>query len=644
MSFLATARARLSLVRPKTPRTELWLTALIAAVYLLLYFHPPGGQVAGDGHYSWVMARSLAFDGDLQLGNDYALCGDPWHQGIDQGGGRPANGFYVGPALVWAPVLALVRAVVPLPADAPAAWRAGCAGRWVLWTMALGPLAGVLTAWLGYRFARRWASARASLAAMLAGAFATGFVHFATINVSYSHVWTACALGLALLGWLRAIEAPARWGRWFLAGVGFGGTALMRPQCALFVLAPLALLLFQGVRTPPVRREPLPLVARRAVLLLAGFVALFWIQLWVNHLLYGRWFPFPLGPRYVQLGHLRPFALLFGGRGGLLSWHPVLWLALIGVAIQCARRSSRPLWLALTLPMVLEFLLDASVDWHASAAFGARRLTGLTVPFVAAMAVCGSALWTRLKRWPNGVAAFATLGWLLPLALQNIGASEGVSLGNIPTDQNLDVPRLFGRGVTNTLGAIYVRVGNPFALPATLPFSVRYRMSPARWDTLTDGGYFGVVPGTTRIQRDTLDLALDYNAPFIVGDFTRVGDGVALKAGARGRIVVELAWWHVTHLEITARPLTERAATVRLRNNLSVFGQDLGAITVSAPKTTVELAVPVGSFTTGINELVFEADDADADGDGGAAADANGGAAAGGVVIEKIRWRDSDLR
>jgi hypothetical protein len=203
-----------------------------------------------------------------------------------------------------------------------------------------------------------------------------------------------------------------------------------------------------------------------------------------------------------------------------------------------------------------------------------------------------------------------------------------VSLGNIPTDQSLDAPRLFGGGVTNTLGALYVRVGNPFALPATLAFSVRYRMSPVRWDTLTDGGYFDVVPGTTRIQRDTLDLARDYDAQFIAGDFTRVGDGAALQPGARGRVVVELAWWHVTHLVITARPLTDRAATVRLRNNLIVLGQDLGAFTVTAPETTVELAVPVGSFTTGINEMVFETDSSDA----------------AGVVIEKIQWRDGDLR
>jgi hypothetical protein len=55
-----------------------------------------------------------------------------------------------------------------------------------------------------------------------------------------------------------------------------------------------------------------------------------------------------------------------------------------------------------------------------------------------------------------------------------------------------------------------------------------------------------------------------------------------------------------------------------------VFGHDLGAFTVTATGTTIELPVPPGTFTTGINELVFEADDAP-------------------VVIQKLRWRDSAL-
>ncbi len=72
--------------------------------YVALYFidatafHP-----SGDGYYSWVFARSLAFDGDIELTIDYAQCGDPFDVGRDRGPGHPDNPFYVGPALFWVP-------------------------------------------------------------------------------------------------------------------------------------------------------------------------------------------------------------------------------------------------------------------------------------------------------------------------------------------------------------------------------------------------------------------------------------------------------------------------------------------------------------------------------------------------------------
>ncbi|AKV02434.1 hypothetical protein AKJ09_09097 [Labilithrix luteola] len=86
-------------------------------------------HVYADGAYSWIFARSLAFDGDIELTNDYALCGDSFNVGIDEGGHRPANPFYFGPATIFAPVLFLLRHVVPLAASAPESWKAGCSGR-----------------------------------------------------------------------------------------------------------------------------------------------------------------------------------------------------------------------------------------------------------------------------------------------------------------------------------------------------------------------------------------------------------------------------------------------------------------------------------------------------------------------------------
>src|ERR1700749_3368245 len=106
------SRARLSsrirdALRSLAPRLrdERWglgvtLGTLVAS--LCIYAVTPISWTPGaDGFYSWIYARSLAFDGDIDFKNDYALCGDPFRIGGDRGTGHPDNIFYFGPAVVW---------------------------------------------------------------------------------------------------------------------------------------------------------------------------------------------------------------------------------------------------------------------------------------------------------------------------------------------------------------------------------------------------------------------------------------------------------------------------------------------------------------------------------------------------------------
>src|SRR5262249_54862156 len=79
-------------------RTNRWgiaMAAFVAAAYVLIYANDPAAHTPGaDGHYTWLYARSLVYDGDLHFANDYAICGDPFALNIDRGGGRPDNPFY----------------------------------------------------------------------------------------------------------------------------------------------------------------------------------------------------------------------------------------------------------------------------------------------------------------------------------------------------------------------------------------------------------------------------------------------------------------------------------------------------------------------------------------------------------------------
>src|ERR1039458_1900074 len=91
------------------------VTLASSALFLWMFSTGPYARNAGrsDGYYTWLFARSIAYDHDIDFTNDYALCGDPAAKGILRGTHHPDNPFYIGPSIAWVPVLSVVRHVVP---------------------------------------------------------------------------------------------------------------------------------------------------------------------------------------------------------------------------------------------------------------------------------------------------------------------------------------------------------------------------------------------------------------------------------------------------------------------------------------------------------------------------------------------------
>lgn len=572
--------------------------------YVARYLEHGDTVVRADGHYSWIFARSLAFDGDLKLDNDYALCGDPWHAGADEGGGRPANPFYLGPALIWAPWLRALRVLAPIAASAPPAFRAGCAGPLAKWTLVLAPLAGLATLWIGYRVGRRFASLRAALAATIVVGLGSTLGHFASLVPSYSHVWTALGAAVAMLAWIRATERPESTVRWLVAGLGVGFAALMRTQMAVLLLMPALALLPRLVADLRARRLPLRTLAA-GLAALVGFFLLFAIQLVANRKLYGAWWVVPQGKAYLQFAHAHPLLLLFAPHGGLLYWHPLMWLGVLGFPLLLARRDTRWLAFTLLLPLAIDVYVSASaLDWHGNATFGARRLTSLAAPFVATGGVFLGAAWRWLQRGRHRLWLFAATGWLLPWLVINHGASNGNLDGRIPFDRGVPLAELYGGGARLGLDDIYDSLGNPAVLPASAIFKLRYGGRLRDFDVVAGGGTFVHSYRPIALQGpDTIELANPGIDPLLREGMTRVADGVALRAGAQGRMLVELSWPHVTHLAISARgPARLTLATG------SFFRRRLVGTLELRGDAPVEIALPPGALDSGINELVVHAD------------------------------------
>jgi hypothetical protein len=96
-----------------------WLALALFAVLVSLQYssatpvRAPVGvpEAHGDGLYYYAYLRSLAFDHDVRLENDYQLLGDQFHAGINPLTKRAQNVFTIGPALFWMPFVPLAHAL-----------------------------------------------------------------------------------------------------------------------------------------------------------------------------------------------------------------------------------------------------------------------------------------------------------------------------------------------------------------------------------------------------------------------------------------------------------------------------------------------------------------------------------------------------
>jgi hypothetical protein len=558
---------------------------------------------AGDGMYSWVYARSLAFDGDLHLANDYLLCGDPWHLGVDYGAGRPADPFYFGPSLFWAPLLWVARHVVHLPPDASASWVAGCSGpltRFVGWS---GVAQSLATLAIGYRLARRWASPTASLIGMLAVAFGSPLMAYGTTGWFASHVSSALGVALALLLWVRATEAPASRLRPLLAGAALGLAAVMRPNELSWGAGPAAFVGWWIFREARQKKLPLDALVFGATFVV-GVLSTFWVQLFVWKLLYGAYWVAPPGKLYMQPWHAHPFLVLFTSRSGLLVFTPLMWLGFLGLLLHGWRSREPAFGRVLLISFVMTmWICSAPLSWSGSFTFSSRLLTNLAAPFVAtgALFVDRATAFLRTSRRRRSIAlAFA----LLPVGAIAWGIGKPL---RVPADRIVKGPVLYSTGLKASLDETYDLVGNPANLPATLVFAARYRVHPKHFDALSGDGIFMHDYKTTAL---TTSDTVDFRAPpgeVVLADGTMDAQGLVVTPASRGRFLVSIWWPWVTHVTLAVK--APRDLTLRIQVNGFFTRMGVSGVRVAAGTSNVEIAMPRFAFDSGINEVIVSATD-----------------------------------
>jgi Dolichyl-phosphate-mannose-protein mannosyltransferase len=405
-----------------------------------LYLQPQ--RVASDGIFYFAPLRSLVVDFDLDFENEYRILGAEPGYFQRTVTGRLPNNYSIGPALLWLPAYLLAHAL-------------GLAGLYrptgfgypyftaVATATAIGGFAGVVFV---FRLVREYFDEGAALPATLLLWLATFHVWYMVFEPSMSHAFAMASVSFLLL----LAERVPRGGRgFFWAGAASGLVALVRWQNVVFVPAALALVLSK-------RERPTPREIGFGAL---GFLLVASPQLLYWKLLYGSLLLVPQGGGYLDLGSPRIEEVLFSSRHGLLSWAPVLWLALAGLP-RFVRRAPA-LGGALALSTLLALYVNASVfDWWAGASFGSRRFDGALAFFALGLAASIEWLVPRVERRP--VAAVSLL--LAPFALWNFLLMGVYFGGAIPPDG----PASFRRAAADGAELLYRRTGYPFSWPGAV--------------------------------------------------------------------------------------------------------------------------------------------------------------------------------
>lgn len=383
-----------------------WLFAAAYGTSLVTLSKPDGRIVVGDalGHY--VQLRSLVFDRDLQFRNEYArLYGLPEGSEIEEAAvaarltttGHFRNYMPVGPALLWAPAFLLVTAVVWLmnlfgagyPLDGYARAFQAAAGF-------SGIAAAVAGTWLAYLAAACVAGRRAAIWAALAVWLSSSAIYYSVISPTYSHAASMLTVSLFWLVWVRTLDRQTA-GRYAAIGLLAGVSALMRWQDAVLLFVPLLDAAWHW-RPAGTRNTGMRLAAAGGAAAIA-----FLPQMAVWAVLYGAPLIIPQGSGFMRWREPALWAILFSDNHGLITWTPVILLALAGL-VPLARRNPLVGVAAIGFVAVSWYVNAAVADWWAGEAFGARRFLSCYPVFVIGLA----ALFARLRLSAARMAAVTT--------------------------------------------------------------------------------------------------------------------------------------------------------------------------------------------------------------------------------------------
>lgn len=396
-------------------RVLIGLLALTVLMFVGLLFAPRAdGQLIGsDGVGYYIYLRSFMLDGDLDFHNEYAYF-------LKSGAiktipltsdGTAANKYALGVGVLWSPFFLLAHLIAVIGrglgfklATDGYSWL--YQGAISFGSIVYGVVGMALAVRCVQRFYQTWISNLAAVLFWLAG----NAVYYAAFEPSMAHMVALFTVSALLSFWflrLRRDHAPT-WRESIMFGILVGLVLLVRLQAAVVLLIPA----LDGLYRLWQARDSSTWRGWLRHALVASLIAfvVFAPQLLAWRTIYGVWISPYLDDHQPAFYWTQPHLVevLFSTFHGLLSWHPVYALALLGIV--SVWRHDR--WLTLGMIAVLGlnwYIVAAWWSWWQGDSFGGRMFIDFAWLWLFGLTGCLS--WLARRRVVLVGIMLVLIGW-----------------------------------------------------------------------------------------------------------------------------------------------------------------------------------------------------------------------------------------
>jgi hypothetical protein len=374
--------------------------AKLLFLFFLLTLPLVNPWVRGDGVGYYAYLRSALIDHDLNFENDYLAGNQSFIMSrVDAQGhllpemytktGHIENHFSVGPAILWAPVLVTVHLAVVLLDRFGANIPAGGYSRPYVLSMALTTACyGFLSLLLAFRITCKYFEQQWAFLATIGIWLASPLPVYIYFNPAWSHAFSAFSVSLFLWYWDRTKlqRTPAQWAALGLIAGLMGN--VYYPNVILLIFPGLEII--HLVRAGQRGRNQAIMPLGKLASCLAIFGAVFLVSLLptfvTRQIIYGS--PFETGyPGIRTWNWTSPVLLrvLFSSDHGLLTWTPILFLAVIGLLFLAKRNALLGTGSILTF-LAFYYFISSYPDWDGISSYGNRFFLSLTPVFILGLA------------------------------------------------------------------------------------------------------------------------------------------------------------------------------------------------------------------------------------------------------------------